>query len=154
MTIIKYSRLFALTILSGSLLIFPAILSKQANTIATAQEHRIPSVYLGDWSGRAQQNNNTAWSISLSIIPGSLGSVVGKIDYPSLNCGGELTLKRVTKNSIELFENLTYGASTCVDRGTDILRLSSARKLDFNWLNPRGELEATGILRRVSPDRR
>lgn len=132
----------------------PAILSKQSDMVATAQEHRIPSIYLGDWSGKANQNNNTSWPISLSIVPGTLGSVVGKIDYPSLNCGGELTLKRVTRNSIELAENLTYGAGTCVDRGTNILKLSSSRKLDFNWLNPRGELEATGILRKVSLDRR
>jgi hypothetical protein len=133
---------------------FPAILSKQADMVAIAQENRVPSVYLGDWSGKANQNNNTAWPISLSIVPGTLGSVVGKIDYPSLNCGGELTLKRVTRNSIELFENLTYGAGTCVDRGTNILKLSSSRKLDFNWLNPRGELEALGMLRKVSPARR
>jgi hypothetical protein len=133
---------------------FPAILSKQADMVAIAQENRVPSVYLGDWSGKANQNNNTAWPISLSIVPGTLGSVVGKIDYPSLNCGGELTLKRVTRNSIELFENLTYGAGPCVDRGTNILKLSSSRKLDFNWLNPRGELEAIGMLRKVSPARR
>ena len=154
MTISKHSRLFALTVLSGCLLMFPAILSKQADMVATAQENRVPSGYLGDWSGKANQNNNTAWPISLSIVPGTLGSVVGKIDYPSLNCGGELTLKRVTRNSIELFENLTYGAGTCVDRGIDILKLSSSRKLDFNWLNPRGELEATGMLRKVSPNKR
>jgi hypothetical protein len=132
----------------------PNIFSKQSNMVAIAQEQGVPPVYLGDWAGKANQNNNTAWPISLSIIPGRLGSVVGKIDYPSLNCGGDLTLKRVTKNSIELLENLTYGAGTCVDRGTNILRLSSSRKLYFNWLNPRGELEATGMLRKVSPDRR
>ena len=122
--------------------------------IAISQANNIPSVYLGTWSGRANQNNNTTWSISLSIVSGSIGSVVGKIDYPSLNCGGELTLQRITKDSIELLENLSYGMDRCINRGTNVLKLSSARKLDFYWLNPNGELEATGMLRKVSSNRR
>jgi hypothetical protein len=154
MTIHKYSQLLAVAALSGCLFMFPAIVSKQENMMASSQENRVPSVYLGNWSGQANQNNNTAWSISLSIVPGSIGSVVGKIDYPSLNCGGELTLKQVTKDSIALLENLSYGAGTCVDRGTNVLKLSSARKLDFHWLNPKGELEATGMLRKVNPNQR
>ena len=125
-----------------------------AKKVAVSQASSIPSVYLGTWSGSANQNNNTAWSISLSIASGSIGSVVGKIDYPSLNCGGELTLQRVTKNSIELLENLSYGMDRCINRGTNVLKLSSARKLDFYWLNPNGELEATGMLSKVSSNRR
>jgi hypothetical protein len=122
--------------------------------IAISQANSTPSVYLGTWAGQGNQNNNTSWSISLSIVSGTIGSVVGKIDYPSLNCGGEWTLQRVTKNSIELLENLSYGMDRCVDRGTYVLKLSSARKLNFHWLNPSGKLEATGMLRKVSSDRR
>jgi hypothetical protein len=154
MTISKHSQFLAVMALSGCLFMFPAIVSRQANMVAISQENRVPSVYLGNWSGQASQNNNTAWSISVSIVPGSVGSVVGKIDYPSLNCGRELTLQQVNKGSIALLENLTYGAGTCVDRGTNVLKLSSAKKLDFQWFSPKGELEATGILRKASPDRR
>jgi hypothetical protein len=115
-----------------------------------SQEKGLVSAYIGIWSGSGNQQNGSEWSILLSIVPGSIDSVVGTIAYPSLSCGGELTLQRIKNGSIELFENLTYGIGTCVNRGTDIFKLSSSRKLEFSWISPKGQREATGILRKIS----
>jgi hypothetical protein len=150
MIISKPFHFFMVTPLSICLILIPAILSKQANMGVRSEEKGFSPAYVGTWSGYGNQNNGTNWTIRLSIVPGSVDSVVGKIDYPSLGCGGELTLKQASNSSIELFENLTYGMDRCVNQGTDVLKLSSNRKLEFSWFNPKGQQEATGKLRKVS----
>jgi hypothetical protein len=115
-----------------------------------AQSKGFISSYVGVWSGNGNQKNGTEWSILLSIVPGSVDSVVGTIAYPSLGCGGELTLQQSKNGSIALLENLTYGMDRCINRGTAILKITSSRKLGFTWFNPKGEQEAIGTLRRIS----
>jgi hypothetical protein len=126
------------------LVLIPAILS------ANAQDQKIDPAYVGVWSGNGNQVNGTSWSILLSVVPGSTGSVVGTISYPSLTCGGELRLKRVTDNSIELSEKLTYGAGRCIDRGTNVLTLTSTQKVAYSWFTEQGKQEATGTLNKIS----
>jgi hypothetical protein len=115
-----------------------------------AQKNGFISSYVGIWSGKGNQTNDTEWSILLSIVPGSVNSVVGTIAYPSLGCGGELTLKQARNGSIELFENLTYGMDRCVNRGTTVLKTTSNRRLKFTWFNSEGQQEATGALGKIS----
>jgi hypothetical protein len=133
-----------IVLFSLCLVLIPAILS------ANAQDQKIDSAYVGVWSGTGNQVNGTNWSILLSVVPGSTGSVVGTISYPSLTCGGELRLKRVTDSLIELSEKLTYGAGRCIDRGTDILTLTSNQKVAYSWLTAQGKQEATGTLNKIS----
>jgi hypothetical protein len=141
----KYFRFVVATPLSICFILALTSLSKQA----ISQTKEFSSSYVGVWTGYAKQNNGTNWSIKISIVPGSINSVVGKIDYPSLGCGGELTLQQVENNSIKLFENLTYGKDRCVNQGTDVLKLSSNRKAEFLWFSPAGQQEASGTLRKV-----
>jgi hypothetical protein len=69
--------------------------------------------------------------------------------YPSLACGGEVTLKRVSTQSIELFENLTY-VGTCVNGGTVVLQPDSSGTLKYQWFYSDGRQGATGSLQKIS----
>lgn len=79
---------------------------------------------MGVWKGEGAQNNGNRWSILLTLTPGESNSIVGTMVCPSLACGGELTLRRVNTQFIELTENLTY-VGTCINRGTVILQPTS-----------------------------
>jgi hypothetical protein len=140
----KLFRTLTIIIFSLCLVIIPTTLS------VSAQDQNINAAYVGVWSGTGNQVNGTNWSILLSVVPGSTGSIVGTISYPSLTCGGELRLKRVTDSSIELSEKLTYGAGRCVDRGTDVLQLPANQKIAYSWLTAQGKQEATGTLIKIS----
>jgi len=60
------------------------------------------------------------WDVYQSYFQ-PLNSNVGTMAYPSLACGGELTLRRINTQSIELSENLTY-MGRCINRGTVVLQ--------------------------------
>ncbi|NEQ40182.1 MAG: hypothetical protein F6K40_29645 [Okeania sp. SIO3I5] len=118
-----------------------------------AQEYdNFPSSFVGVWEGSGVQNTGSEWSIFLALIPGSIDSIVGTIAYPSLICGGELTLQKLTEEKIELFENITYGKSSCVNRGYVTLEFVSRRKLNYYYKNQTGDenYAATGTVRKVS----
>ncbi|NET25672.1 hypothetical protein [Okeania sp. SIO1I7] len=118
-----------------------------------AQEYEnFPSSYVGIWEGSGVQNTGSEWSIFLALIPGPIDSIVGTIAYPSLRCGGELTLQKFTEEKIELFENITYGKSSCVNQGYITLEFVSRRKLNYYYKNQTGDenYTASGIVRKVS----
>ena len=109
--------------------------------------------YVGVWEGSGVQNTGSEWSILISIASGSVNSVVGTIAYPSLRCGGELTLLESTEEKIELFENITYGQSSCVARGYVTLEFASSRSLNFYYYdaaNRNGKYSSSGSLRKIS----
>lgn len=130
-----------------------AIQKNQLETVATAQTiNGVPPGYVGVWKGHGFQDNNTEWSILMTLISGTVDSIVGTIAYPTLTCGGELTLQRVNANSIELYEDITYGNSRCVDNGIDTLKLVSNKKLEYRWQHSTtsNHSTATGTVRRIS----
>jgi hypothetical protein len=137
-------RTFTIIIFSLCLVFIPHIMR------VSAQDQNVNAAYVGVWSGTGNQVNGTNWSILMSVVPGSTGSVVGTISYPSLTCGGELRLKRVTDSSIELSEKLTYGAGRCIDRGVNVLTLTSNQKVSYSWFTAQGKQEATGTLNKIS----
>jgi hypothetical protein len=105
--------------------------------------------YVGIWKGRGVQfNNGSRWSILITLARGEGDSVVGTMEYPSLACGGQLTLRRVNTQSIELAENLTYGR--CVNRGTVTLQKVSSDQLQYKWYFSDGKLGATGTVQKVA----
>ncbi|MBD2447827.1 hypothetical protein H6G76_11690 [Nostoc sp. FACHB-152] len=115
----------------------------QAQTISI-----VPSQYRGVWRGYGVQiNPSSEWSVLIAITGGEVDSVVGTIAYPSLRCGGELSLRRVSNNnSIELSESITYG--NCINNGTINLKTSSARGLEYVW--QKDFTQATARLQKIS----
>ena len=112
--------------------------------------NEIPASYSGIWSGNGTQDNPPGqWTILIGLNNGAIGSVVGTVAYPSLECGGKLTLQSVNPDSIEFFEDITYGTN-CVDEGTVTLNLVSANELGFAWEKDGFPGTATGSLTRIS----
>jgi hypothetical protein len=153
MRIKKYVRTILLAILAICLIIAPALLSISTNkleTVATAQTAILPAQYVGVWRGSGVQKNGSQWSILITLIAGEVDSIVGTIAYPSLSCGGELSMRKVNQDSIELFEELTYGISSCVNNGTTTLQRASAKKLNYSWHKQSSTQDATGSVQKIS----
>ncbi len=84
----------------------------------------------------------------MALTPGEVNSVVGTTAYPSLACGGKLTFRRVSNQSIDLLENITYGR--CVDQVKVILQSTSKEKLQYKAYSPRGDKFADGSIQKIS----
>lgn len=84
------------------------------------------------WRGTGTQVSPTgSWSVLLSYVGGTTGSVVGAIAYPSLSCGGTLTLENITTNATVFTEHITYGS--CID-GSDVTAwLTGPTSLTVEW---------------------
>ncbi|HYH80823.1 MAG TPA: hypothetical protein VEX86_13570 [Longimicrobium sp.] len=100
--------------------------------------------FVGSWKGKGSQSDQKGeWSITASISGGAVGAVVGTIAYPSLSCGGDLVLRRVTEDSIEVRERITHG--DCID-GILTLGARPGGWLDYRWRTEDGSVTARGQL--------
>ena len=98
----------------------------------------------GIWEGSAyQKNDDSHWTIKATITPNQ-----SKIDYPSLKCGGDLTLLKRTATQMQFRETLTYGKSTCVDNGKIVITQNATNTATFEWFDDEGSRGAYGNLRR------
>lgn len=143
-------RNLLIVLFTGCLVLFPSLLSGYFKPTVYAQSTKLPAAYVGVWEGKGAQRSGQQWSILMALTPGETNSIVGTMAYPSLACGGELTLRRINTQSIELFEHLTY-VGTCINNGTVILEPDSSERLKFKWLDSTGRLDATGSVQKVSP---
>jgi hypothetical protein len=126
---------------------FSVAVPQPFKTTVNAQSANLSAPYVGVWEGNGSQAGSS-WTISITLTPGAVNSVVGTIAYPSLSCGGNLTLRRIKAQSIELAEEFTYGAKQCV-RGIVVLQTSSDKKLEYKWLFPDRQQGATGSVRKI-----
>ena len=98
----------------------------------------------GVWEGSAYQPNTTSnWTIKTTIANNQ-----ASIDYPSLRCGGDLTLLKRTANQMQFRETLTYGKSTCVDNGKTVITQNATNTATFEWFDDEGSRGAYGNLKR------
>lgn len=81
----------------------------------------------GVWTGSAEQTNSR-WTIEIT-----LSEAEQTVDYPSLNCGGYLTLKTFDETSLLFRETITYGNSNCVDQGLVELIEDGDNNLIYNF---------------------
>ncbi|MBI5582734.1 MAG: hypothetical protein HY892_02825 [Deltaproteobacteria bacterium] len=99
---------------------------------------------IGEWQGNGYQYDGARWSIEIIVSPS--GSV--SISYPSLKCGGVLTLLEESETGARFRENLRYGKE-CINQGTVRLIQLKPEHLEFFWYLPGGELQAKGELVQV-----
>jgi hypothetical protein len=116
-----------------------------------AQSGELPDDFFGHWEGTATQVNPTAeWPLEITLTGGRASAVVGRIDYPTLACGGELRLRFLNEDgSIELAEDITEGEAVCADGGFVTLRATADGALEFGWSHPIVNSPATGVLNRA-----
>ncbi|MDX2122000.1 MAG: hypothetical protein SF070_13220 [Gemmatimonadota bacterium] len=111
----------------GASLVFDWSASQTPGTTARAALTRVddggpdvPAGFGGAWEGSAYQYDLAAsWSALLAVAHATTGTTVGLTAYPSLQCGGEITLGTATAGKVELMERIAYGP--CAD---DIISLT------------------------------
>jgi len=99
----------------------------------------------GIWEGNGRQSSGSTWTIKMTIESNTTNY---KIDYPSLSCGGTLTLLSMSDERVEFNEKLTYGITKCIDNGKVVLVKSSEDKADFIWYYADGTEDARGVVER------
>jgi hypothetical protein len=109
--------------------------------------------YVATWIGQvtqknSQDNSSNQYPIEIVFINGNVGSRVGKISYRpyGLTCTGVLILQSETRDSIELFENITQG--NCISNGTVTIKRLGQDFLDFKWTIADSPITVTGKLTR------
>ncbi len=115
-----------------------------ADDTASVQEtdSGLLSSKFGIWEGVGQQPG-ISWTIKITLGPDEQ-----LIEYPSLECGGFLTLLEETENALLFRETITFN-SICADQGFIELIETSNNSLDYNYYfpnidNEQGQLGATG----------
>ena len=103
------------------------------------------SRFNGVWQGTCGQYH-TSWTVKLTIR-----DHLYRIDYPSLACGGKLTLLSSSPKKLEFQEQLEYGESNCRDNGRVKLLLLNDTTAKYFWYSPNGNPAATGTLKIKKP---
>jgi len=98
---------------------------------------------VGKWSGEVFQLDPDDSYLTQIVLDGSKG----KIDYPSLKCGGKLRLIKTQGSSHIYREILTYGRNNCIDKGTVTL-IPTGDLLQWEWRKP-GQTWAHGFLNKI-----
>ena len=73
-----------------------------------------------------------------------------RVDYPSLTCGGFLTVERIDGGVAYLRENITYGRNNCLD-GVQVQLSEQAGLLRFVVVLPDGTPGGEGRLSPLPP---
>jgi hypothetical protein len=73
-----------------------------------------------------------------------------RVDYPSLPCGGFLTVERIDGGIAYLREKITYGRGTCLD-GVEVQLSKDGKLLRFVVVLPDGSPGGEGRLAPVPP---
>jgi hypothetical protein len=108
-----------------------------ASLVGVSQEE----VFHGTWQRRGTQDNGSTWTIELTITPDGY-----RIDYPSIPCGGELTLLERTDTSMTFREKITRGRRSCNDAGVVQIHLLDQKEAEYVWFYPGGRKGTTGRL--------
>jgi hypothetical protein len=82
---------------------------------------------VGVWEGEGQQQG-ISWTIKIDL---KLDEQL--IEYPSLSCGGYLTLLEESDAQLVFRETITFGQNTCCDQGIVELTDQSANELVYRW---------------------
>lgn len=98
-----------------------------------------------EWEGTGYQiDTDTTWSIRFQTR--------GRrylIEYPSLKCGGEWKLIRISSGRAVFREKISVGLEECVNNSTVVLERLSSRQLSVRYsYRGRSEVYASAILNR------
>lgn len=102
---------------------------------------------IGEWRGEMVQSNGNKNLTTVILKIDNSGNLVGRIDHPNMNCGGELELISKTGRELLFFQRKLYGGSNCASGRTKIVFSNNSRMTRI-WYNPnsgrevaRGEFE-------------
>lgn len=115
----------------------PALIGKTINMQAAIREleRRAPrKSVVGTWHGTATQPGEPAYDVVMTLSSAREGST----NYPSLNCGGALSVVNGQGDSYSYRETISRGGATadtggCID-GTVAVRLIDEQTLSWSWV--------------------
>jgi hypothetical protein len=111
----------------------------------------MPRAFSGTWVGTGYQyDNQSRWTIRMTLGAGEQATAAGRIAYPSLACGGVLSLQTVEQGRVRVLEDITDGESACIDHGSIDMELVGASKLNWRWNHPDGTPGAEAVLSKSS----
>jgi hypothetical protein len=105
----------------------------------------------GAWRGAVRQHGVRPYSVELLIAPAEttyVGSAVGKITYPELDCGGSLTLISSSRNKLRVGEVVASGVRKCVSGGEITIELTGADTASWSWADGKTRHLATSTIHR------
>lgn len=131
------STLVLLTSCLTANLAVPSLRANELQAETTSQiTNTLPARYAGVWKGEGTQTGlSSGWAIAIALKPGNIGDIIGTIAYPSLGCGGELTLRSINADSIEVTEVITYGKE-CAATGIVALKPIANHTVEYQWSSP------------------
>ena len=121
-------------------------------TSTAAAQSKSRSWLHGFWKGTGYQTDDqTTWSMQLTITRNKAGRRVFVIEYPSLNCGGYWKLLRINGNRARFRELLDHGQDKCSNKG--LVRIETiGSQLIFLYSNQGSpEITASAVLNREAP---
>jgi hypothetical protein len=99
------------------------------------------------WVGMFDQPNFGAYPVMLSVADRI------RVDYPSLTCGGFLSVEKIDGDVAYLPEKITYGRGNCLD-GVQVQLSKQDGLLRFVVVLPDGSRGGEGVLSPVPPPTR
>jgi hypothetical protein len=117
-------------------LIFDASNKKQVNKNTIKENASVEFSFLGSWAGVGYQSSGSKWTIKVVLNEGDY-----RIDYPSLACGGPLTLISKSTNKMVFRESITRGVGKCTDGGKLIISRINDNELKWVWFDSNDEDE-------------
>jgi hypothetical protein len=117
-------------------------------TSAASQTNRRPWLR-GVWEGTGYQNDdNSTWTMKVTVKRLKGGRRAFSIDYPSLQCGGRWELLSMTRSRATFRELLDRGQDKCSDKGLVTIQ-KIGRQLIFLYANEGSrKITASAVLNR------
>lgn len=128
----------------GLLLLFVSSAAAQGNSRSWLR---------GTWEGTGYQtDDNSTWSMKLTIVKSKRGGRTFKIEYSSLNCGGRWKLLSINQNVARFKEVLDHGVDKCSDNGTVVIERRGTQLIFLYANQGRRQITASAVLNRRKPN--
>lgn len=122
-------------------------IAEQRTVDAGTRSDGPPGELAGRWRGTVRQEGTPPYPVELILdrnyASARQGNAIGRITYPSLDCGGILTLMSAHTNEVRVHELLEYGAGRCVEGGV-ITLIRTREAVSFTWTG--GRYSASSVL--------
>lgn len=114
----------------------------------TKNETPAEFTFLGSWAGVGYQNSGSKWTIKMVLNEGDY-----TIEYPSLSCGGYLTVISQSVNEMIFREKITRGISKCTDGGTLTISKLNDDELIWDYVSPNNASESSSRVFRFNTEK-
>jgi hypothetical protein len=93
------------------------------------------------WAGEGVQSDGQRWTVEIT-----LGETGALINYPSVPCGGTLSIVSAGAVQVVAREKIVVNFPACISGATVGLRVEAGGSLLLQWSDPTTGLTATAIL--------